>query len=193
MGYLMNLRMLSKMRRPSRTARTMVAKLSSSRTMCGRFLGDVGAGDAHGHADVGAFQRRRVVDSVAGHGHELTLRLEGLHDADFVLRGDTRVDTYCTYMLCKYRIRHFRQLGTGQHLTAFIEQAETPSDGARRFRMVAGDHHRHDAGTRAVGNGGGGLGARWIEQAGESKKIKFGLDVSGLNRWRRIETTARKR
>ena len=32
--YLTNLRMLSKMRRPSRTAVTMVAKLSSSSIMC---------------------------------------------------------------------------------------------------------------------------------------------------------------
>ena len=38
MVYLMNLRMLSKMRRPSRTARTMVAKLSSSRIMCAASL-----------------------------------------------------------------------------------------------------------------------------------------------------------
>src|SRR3712207_6845957 len=34
---------------------------------CG-FLGDVGAGDAHRDADVGATERRSVVDAVTGHG-----------------------------------------------------------------------------------------------------------------------------
>ena len=31
----------------------------------GRLLGHVGPGDAHGHADVGGLERRRVVDPVA--------------------------------------------------------------------------------------------------------------------------------
>ncbi len=34
------------------------------------FLGHVRAGDAHGHADVSLAQGRRVVDAVAGHGHD---------------------------------------------------------------------------------------------------------------------------
>ena len=34
----------------------------------GRALGDLRAGDAHRDADIGARQRRRVVDAVAGHG-----------------------------------------------------------------------------------------------------------------------------
>jgi len=59
--------------------------------------------------------------------------------------------------------------------------------------MVAGNHHRHDTGARAVGNRRGGLVARRIEQAGESKKIQILLNISGLNRRRCIETTARKR
>ena len=37
----------------------------------GRVLGDLGAGDPHGHADVGAGQRRRVVHAVAGHGDDV--------------------------------------------------------------------------------------------------------------------------
>ncbi len=34
----------------------------------GGFLGGLGALAAHGDADIGALQRRRVVDAVAGHG-----------------------------------------------------------------------------------------------------------------------------
>ena len=37
----------------------------------GGFLADVGAGDAHRDADVGLLQRRRVVDAVAGHRHDV--------------------------------------------------------------------------------------------------------------------------
>ena len=58
----------------------------------GRFLGDVGAGDAHGHADVGLAQGRSVVDAVAGHGHDVPLLLQGLHDGELLLRRDPGVD-----------------------------------------------------------------------------------------------------
>ena len=51
-------------------------------------LGDLGAGDAHGHADVGHLERRRVVHAVAGHGHDVALAAEDLHQADLVLGRD---------------------------------------------------------------------------------------------------------
>ena len=49
------------------------------------FLGDLGAGDAHGHADVGPAQRRGVVHAVAGHGHDVAAALERLDDPHLVL------------------------------------------------------------------------------------------------------------
>ena len=51
----------------------------------GGVLGDVGTGDPHRHADVGLFQCGGVVDSVAGHGHDVALALQHLDDADLVL------------------------------------------------------------------------------------------------------------
>jgi len=39
----------------------------------GRLLGDVGAGDPHGNADVCLFQGWRVVDTVTRHGHNGSL------------------------------------------------------------------------------------------------------------------------
>ena len=89
-----NLRMLScRCAGSSRTARTMVAKLSSSSTMCAVSFGDVGAGDAHGHADVGALAGRRVVHAIAG----LAPRTrpgpgQRLHQFDFLRRRHARVD-----------------------------------------------------------------------------------------------------
>ena len=84
--------MLAKIARPSSTAATIEAKLSSVEHHVGRLLGDVGAGDAHRHADVGApsaparRSRRRRSSRRSRRG------LERLDDAQLVLRGDARED-----------------------------------------------------------------------------------------------------
>ncbi len=57
-----------------------------------RVLRHVGAGDAHGDADVRLLQRRRVVDAVAGHRHDVPARLQGLHDVQLLLGLHPRVD-----------------------------------------------------------------------------------------------------
>ena len=56
------------------------------------FLGDVGAGDAHGHADVRLAQRRRVVHAVTGHGHDRALLAPGIDDAQLLLGVGAGVD-----------------------------------------------------------------------------------------------------
>ena len=53
--------------RDSRRARTSPCKIALQQRHAGALDGDVGA-RAHGDADVGGGQRRRVVDPVAGHG-----------------------------------------------------------------------------------------------------------------------------
>ena len=63
----------------------------------GRLLGHVGAGDAHGHADVGPLERRRVVDAVAGHRHDVAARLEGVDDLHLVLRRDAAEDVHLVH------------------------------------------------------------------------------------------------
>ena len=42
----------------------------------GGLASHVGAGHAHGDADIGPLQRRHVVDAVAGHRHDLPLPLQ---------------------------------------------------------------------------------------------------------------------
>jgi hypothetical protein len=44
--------------------------------------------DAHGDADVGGLQRRRVVHAVAGDGDDLALLLQRLDDQHLLLGGD---------------------------------------------------------------------------------------------------------
>ena len=58
----------------------------------GGVLGHLGAGDAHGHADVRLLQGGGVVDAVAGHGHQGALLLPGADDADLMLRGHPGID-----------------------------------------------------------------------------------------------------
>jgi hypothetical protein len=46
----------------------------------------------HADPDVGGLQRRGIVDPVAGHGHDLSALLPGVHDADLVFGRHPRVD-----------------------------------------------------------------------------------------------------
>ena len=86
--------MFEKIARPSSTAATIDGEVVVGQHDVGRFLGDVGAGDAHRHADVGGLQRGRVVHAVAGHGDDRAVRLQRLHDAQLVLGIDARVDRH---------------------------------------------------------------------------------------------------
>ena len=76
------------MTRPSSTAAATVSKRSSCRTIGRCLLGDVGAAQAHGHADVRLLQRRGVVDAVAEHRDDLAALLQRLDDQQLVLRRD---------------------------------------------------------------------------------------------------------
>ena len=58
----------------------------------GGFLADVRAGDAHGHADVGAAQCRGVVHAVTGHRDDRALRSPGVDDAQLLLGVRPSVD-----------------------------------------------------------------------------------------------------
>ena len=86
--------MFAKIPRPSSTAATMVAKLSSASHHVGGFFGHVRAGHAHRHADVGSLQRGRVVDAVARHRHRRACTLQRLHNPQLVFGVDARIDGY---------------------------------------------------------------------------------------------------
>jgi hypothetical protein len=57
----------------------------------GGLLGDLGAGLAHGHPDVGPAQGGGVIHAVAGHGHYLPAGLPGLDDVELLLGGGAGV------------------------------------------------------------------------------------------------------
>ena len=72
----MNFWMLSKMPRPSATAADDRGEVVVGQDHVGRLLRHVGAGHAHGDADVGRLQGRGVVHAVAGHRHDVAPRFQ---------------------------------------------------------------------------------------------------------------------
>ena len=106
-----------------------------------RLLGHVGAGDAHGDADVGLLERRGVVDPVAGHRDDVAVLLQGGDDAQLVRGRDAGVDLDLLDLALERRVVDRVQLRAGDH-AAGLEQAQLAGDGLRGERMVAGDHHR---------------------------------------------------
>ena len=104
--------MLSKMRRPRRTAETMDEKSSSSSTS-----------DADSRATSvprppmampmwAAFSAGRVVDAVARHGDHFPIGLEGLDDAQFLLRNNAGEDMHVLDPTRQFVVGHPVQLGT---------------------------------------------------------------------------------
>jgi hypothetical protein len=85
----------------------------------GGFDGGVGAGRAHGKADVGARQRRRIVDAVADHADQTPCPCRSL-------------------LQC-------RQLVFGQQIALGVVDADLLGNGGGGVRVVAGQHQGLDA------------------------------------------------
>ena len=113
-------------------------------------LRHLGAGDAHGHADVGLLERRRVVHAVAGHGDDVALLLRACDQADLVLRRHAGHDADLGELGGQLLVGQGGELGAGERLAG---DAELLADGGGRDRVVAGDHAHLDAGAVAL--------ARW--------------------------------
>jgi len=45
-------------------------------------------GAPHHHADIGALERRSVIDTVANHGRDLAIGLQGADNTELILRAD---------------------------------------------------------------------------------------------------------
>ncbi len=85
----------------------------------GALLGHFGAGDAHRDADVGGFDRGRVVHAVTGHGHDVPLPLQGFDDAQLVFRRDPRVYGHrAGGVVERPVVGEFVELAAGKHVIA---------------------------------------------------------------------------
>jgi hypothetical protein len=80
----------------------------------GGLLGDIGAGDAHGHADFRALEGGGVVDAVAGHGDDLAALLQGGDDAQLVFGRDAGIDGDVSGLLFEFGVGEGGEFGAGQ-------------------------------------------------------------------------------
>ena len=124
----------------------------------GGFHGRIGAGAAHGKADVGLGQGRRIVDAVAGHGGGAMALTQFLDRRELVL---------------------------GQQATAHLGDAGLAAHGLCRGNVVAREHHGHDAqllkalygvdrtGLDGVGHGEDAQDAVLIGQEGDRAALRF--------------------
>ena len=109
------------------------------------------------------FRAGCVVDTVAGHRHDLALGLQRVDDLQLVLRGDAGVD--------RRRRRHLAQpvgvkrveLGSGDRGGARFDDAEILGDALGGRRVIAGDHHDPHPGASGLGDGVGHLRARRVD------------------------------
>ena len=134
---------LSYTARPRPTAFTIVPKLSSVRIITAACLRDLRAGDAHRDADVGLLEGRRVVHAVAGHGDDMALLAQDVHEVDLVLGGDAGEDADAVDLAHGLVVAQGAEVGAG-HGAAL--DAQLAGDRLGRDGVVAGDHPDLDAG-----------------------------------------------
>ena len=148
--------------RPSSTAASIEAKLSSASTMATASLATSVPRCAHGHADVRPLERRRVVDAVAGHGDDCASALQCLDEAQLLLRRDTSGHVGRQGPLHEGVVVDAGEIRAG-HGRLGRHQANLAGDGACRERVVAGDHLHPDPGLPAAPRGHDRLGPRRVD------------------------------
>ena len=142
-------------------------------------LSNVGAGDAHTDADVGALDGRGVVDAVAGHGDDLVARLPGLDDAGLVLGLDAGVHAVVLDVRVELLVAHAVEVGTGNGLAAVGDDAQLLGDGHGGIDVVARDHDGADAGVVRLADSVGHLGTDRVNHAGQATEDQVMLKRSG--------------
>jgi len=181
--------------RPSSTARSMVEKLSSARTISAAFLGRPRCPSiAHRHADVGALERGGVVDAVAGHRHHLAARLQRGDQAQLVLGAGAGKDVAVLGELLQFLVRGGLDLGARHHAQRLGRaEAHLDADRARGAGVVAGDHLHADAGGVAGADGVDGLRARRVDDADEAEEDHVLLEILERERLLVVRDLARGR
>ena len=135
-----------------------------------RFTRHVRAPTAHGDADMGRLDGRRVIHAVSGHGDNVAPTLQAFHDTQFLRRPDARED--------RGRREPIREVLVGQLLDVLARQhpiAIQPclsTHGAGGERVVSGDHDHANAGGLAFGNRCGNIGSQGIGEAHEPQIVE---------------------
>lgn len=108
-----------------------------------RLARHVGAAAAHGDANVGGLQGRRIVDAVAGHGDDFSRSLEREDDMQFLRRHDAGKDRHRFDSPGEFGVAHRGEVVAREN--AVVGQPGSLGDRRGGRRIVVGDHDDADA------------------------------------------------
>ena len=109
------------------------------------------------------------------------MTLQGFDDLELVLGGHARVHGHFGRGLVECGlIGQLVELVAGQGLAVLGDDAKVGGDAGGGQRVVAGDHHRADAGTMGLGHGVAHLSTRRIDNADHAIPDEIGFDGFGL-------------
>ena len=136
----------------------------------GGFLGHVGAGDAHGHADIGTLDGRSVVNTITGHGDNLAIGLESIHDAHFMFGRDTGENVHLLDLVFQEVVAYAVQVSAGQNRMTGSQKANFLGNRPGGVGIVAGDHDRADASASRFFHGLFDFCAGWVNHPNQANK-----------------------
>ena len=146
----------------------------------GRFLGHLGAGHAHRHANVGRLQRRCIVHAVAGHGHNVAVGLQRIDNAQLVRGRHPGIYRGGAHRPGKSRIVQRIHRHARQRRRARRHDAQVGGDAGRRARVVAGDHDDPNTGAARLGDGQRSLFARRVDHADGAHEHQIAFQRFGV-------------
>jgi hypothetical protein len=135
---------------------------------------------AHGHINRRRFQRQGVIHAIPCHHHNGALRILGLHDAQFVLGRDARVDGDPGDALGEFLIAHAVQLAPNDDRISRRQDVECTGDRPRRIRVITSNHHDANASALTPLECIAGFIAWRILQAYQPQEGQAVLDVIGI-------------
>ncbi len=153
----------------------------------GRFAGHLRPSLPHRHADVRAFEGRRIVDAVSGHGDDVSLCLEEVDELQLLLRRDAGEDGRgdLATSLVEFVLKvpavdcgRVRPVGwvSGQ-------DADGPGDVRRGGRLVARHHDHLDPGALAGGDRRRYVRTGRVHETNQPDEIKSRVGVVGAGVW----------
>ena len=127
-------------------------------------------GRAERDADVGALQRRGVVDPVAGHGDRVAPVLEPGDECELLVRGHSGIHADVGRL-----VGHAVAVQVGTRHRARGVDPHLPGDRASGRRMVPGGHQQRDTSGACQGDGSSGVVPRGVAQRDQRDRGEVSL------------------